>query len=332
MADLQAQHATGNAPGALNQMRDLYHSVIPEVAKAAGLPDDTDIMASVKAQTGRLANENPFCTFAADQNGLDLSDVVTPIGTQQMAHRMSQTSTKGVFIDYGQMRTAMHSMGKFQNVYGKVDDFWSTTSSTPTSSRWPSSRSLRPAHRRSRVHPGHVPLRRTDDEGTSRSLRPRWASLAPTRSTTPPPLSCTRSLARTPSRRRSRTQRANDPRPRTRPGTGPDPVRPEERYGALRDPSCARTASGHKLAGSIDPERHDLAVQAILKPGPHHFRCHFNTGLQHRPTADRARQAAPIVSDKYGPLPLRPPRTTTTSPRASGALTPSLTPGSSTPS
>lgn len=121
---LAKQKASEFIMGDTKQKFDIYHSLLSEMMKAAGLPDDQNLMSKIMDDSAKLA-EGPLARtnygYGFD-SGRKASEAVVKDRTVRQGVFEDQQG-KFSMPDFRAVKTAMRAMGRYGKIYGSVDDF-----------------------------------------------------------------------------------------------------------------------------------------------------------------------------------------------------------------
>ena len=121
LAELQKATPAADTKG----LRTEFTNLKIDVLKAAGVPDRAEIMEKAMVRAGVLADEDASRVYAIDR-GIDHSNVKTPQGSDAAAVSVDQTNHHAMFIDFREMKSAIHDAGMLSKWYGKLDDVYSS--------------------------------------------------------------------------------------------------------------------------------------------------------------------------------------------------------------
>jgi len=108
----------------ISQKRKIYSGIINEMLKAAGIPDDTQFIKYMHDRIGQFTegdiSKNTY--GLGHYSGSKVSEGTSNFGTYNRALFEDQAGNFK-YPDFREVKTAMRSVGKYGQIYGKIDNF-----------------------------------------------------------------------------------------------------------------------------------------------------------------------------------------------------------------
>lgn len=119
------QYALAIADKNIKTAKAVYTTMLGEVFKKAGLPDDHILITNLRNDLEDIVNPNHFKEAYGSglKKGIDVSIAQTESGPRPLALDVSQAGTEFTFPNFMALKSEMRKLGTLSKVYGPIDEF-----------------------------------------------------------------------------------------------------------------------------------------------------------------------------------------------------------------